>query len=202
MNYTDYKLTFQDKRRDESHELTTTKVSIPPQVETEIDCHYIFVNSGYRNTDNYPLHYDYRINLNDGYNDVISIEMVSVTFPNSTNILNEPVLMFDIEEINFIKAQNTAGTNIFSIVPLKGPNKVSGGFINPELACNHRALWCNETNPISRLSSLTVKIRDVDGALYDFGVSVGDTTKALQHSFVLKLKTKIPIRNKTYLRYH
>jgi hypothetical protein len=170
-------------------------------IKTENNCHYVLVNSGYRNSSNYPLHYDYRINLKQTYIDVISVEMVSVTFPNAESVLNEPVLMFDIEELNFINTETLSGINVFSIVPLKGPNKTSGGFINPELSCNHRVVWCNEVNPISKLSSLTVKVRDIDGGLFNFGSSEGSNSKALQHTFVLKIKSKVPVRQKAYLRY-
>lgn len=205
MNYTNYKLAYNNTNRQSDYNIKDTGIPIEPysyRPDTETECHYVFVNSIYRDITNYPLHYDYRINLRDGYNDVVSVEMVSVIIPNSVDILNEPVLLFDIEELNFIKAQNAVGTNIFSIIPLKGPNKTVGGFINPELACNHRAIWCNEIKPISRLNSLTVKIKGLEGNLFDFGDANGSIDKALQHSFVLKIKTKIPVRERTYLRNH
>jgi hypothetical protein len=126
--------------------------------------------------------------------------MISCTFPNSNNILDEPVLMFDIEEINFIKAQNASGTNVFSIVPLKGPNKASGGYINPEFSSNHRSQWCGKNKPISKLSALTIKIRDISGELYNFGSSGGSISKTFQHNFILKIKTNIPRRLDTMLR--
>lgn len=199
--YTDYRVLYNPNSRGQNPQFVDKPLPVRPEpIPIDTECHYIFIDSSYRETTNYPLHYDYKINLKDNYTNVISVEMISCTFPNSTDILDEPVLMFDIDELNFIKAHNTLGTNIFSIVPLKGPNKTSGGYINPELASNHRALWCGKNKQISKLSSITVKIRDVSGELYDFGSPSGSSLKALQHSFILKLKTSVPKMEQRHLR--
>jgi len=199
--YTDYRVLYNSDYRAQKPQFVDSPAPPRPEpIPTETECHYIFIDSSYRDTANYPLHYDYKLNLKDNYTDVISVEMISCTFPNTSDILDEPVLMFDIDELNFIKANNNSGTNVFSIVPLKGPNKASGGYINPELASNHRALWCGKNKQISKLSSITVKIRDVSGELYNFGAAGGSVSKSLQHSFILKLKTCVPRRNQSSLR--
>lgn len=173
---------------------------LPEHPEVDEVCHYIMISSSYRDTVNYPKHYDYRINLNESFYDVVKAEIIACTFPNSSGILDEPALVIDIDELNFIKCQNTLQTHAFTIIPLKGPNKASGGFINPELACTVRSKWCKLENPRGVLSSLTIKIRDLEGSLYDFGSPNGSTAKALQHSFVLKLVTKVAKNKAANLR--
>jgi hypothetical protein len=173
---------------------------VPEHPETDEVCHYIAVSSSYRNATNYPKHYDYRINLNEPLYDVIKAEMIACTFPNSADILDEPALVIDIEELNFIKCQNTSQTTAFTIVPLKGPNKASAGFINPELSCTVRGKYCKLESPKGVLSSLTIKVRNIEGVLYDFGSPSGSTSKALQHSFVLKIVTKVAKNQSSYLR--
>ena len=149
--------------------------------------HYVNVNSNSRDSTKYPLHYDYRINLNSDYKNVTKVSLVSVVFPNSTDILDEPYLTIDLGELNFIDFESaTTRHRGFCMLPLKASTKLAGGFINPELnvAC-HCSLELK--TPIAKLSNLTVKIRDSDGTIYNFGNSAGSTAKADQHSFMLKI---------------
>jgi arginine/lysine/ornithine decarboxylase len=75
----------------------------------------------------------------------------------------------------------------FAVLPITAPNKTTGGFINTDTS----TIVSREfTDPI-RLTSLTVKILDYNGELYDFGAPSGSTTKALQHNFMLKIESSL-----------
>ena len=160
-------------------------------VTYENTSHFVFISSSYRDDVNYPLHYDYRVELQNEYKNVKSVEMISATIPNITGILDEPVVVFDIDELNFIDFPSKSGNSHkgFTIIPLKSPNKTTDGFINPELSCTYRGVFEHKT-PIASLNHLRIKIRDVDGNLYDFGAPAGSTAKKDQHSFVLKIVTQ------------
>ncbi len=160
---------------------------------------FLHISSNDRDTTNYPLHYDYRVNF-DTIKNIRQAEIVSVIFPNQPasssggDILNEPFLMVDIPELNFIEFGNLATQNkAFSILPLKAPNKTADGFIVPETRCMTKTIR-TFNNPIS-LSNLTIKIRDVSGNLYDFGASSGSTNKKYQNAFTFKFVIEEVDRN-------
>lgn len=166
-----------------------------PSIEYERTTKFLCISSNNRDTVNYPLHYDYRVNLTEPHRNVKSIEMISATLPNQsgTNILDEPCLLIDIPEINCIEAPNiSTNINCFSILPMKNATKTTGGFINPELGCMFRT--ANYFKIPITISSLTIKIRDIYGNLYDFGSPSGSTDKAYINSFVFKIVTEEPVR--------
>lgn len=160
--------------------------------------YYINISSNNRDSTNYPLHYDYRINFDFPYKNIKSIELISVILPNQTatssggNILNEPYFIIDIDELNYIEFPNNTSSKAlkgFGIIPLKGPTQTVGGFINPELGCIYNTSKIYKT-PLASLNYLTIKIRDINGDLYDFGQTNGSTLKQYQNSFVFKITTE------------
>ena len=170
--------------------------------------HYVNVSSSNRDTSNYPLHYDYRINFDFPFKNVKKIELISAIIPNqpasvsSGDILNESHLVVDLEEINYIEFPNNIGSNSlkgFAILPLKAPTKGTGGFINPELGCIYHKSKVFKT-PLASLQHLTVKIRDYLGNLYDFGSTGGSSDKTLQNHFVFKITceevSRIPLAHR------
>lgn len=175
-----------------------------PSMEYMTHDSYISISSSNRDLDNYPLHYSYRINLDYPFKNVKKIEMISAILPNkpatvsSGDILNEPYLIIDVEEFNYIEFPNNVGSSAlkgFSILPLKSPTKSSGGFINPELGCiYHKSKIFRE--PVSSIRSITIKIRDHLGNLYDFGQSSGSSSKEYQNHFVFKITTEEVSRKK------
>lgn len=167
-------------------------VSNEKNIKYTENINFISISSNNRNSTNYPLHYDYRINFDTPYKNVKSIEMISAIIPNqsATDILNEPYLVVDIDELNCIEFPNVSiKSRGFAILPLKAATKGTGGFINPELGCIFRTANILK-NPIANLSHMTIKIRDMDGNLYDFGQSNGSTAKAYQNAFVFKITTE------------
>lgn len=160
--------------------------------------HYLSISSSNRDSTNYPLHYDYRINFDFPYRNIKEIELISAILPNqgasssSGDILNESHLVLDIDELNYIEFPNNVGSSALkacAIIPLKAGTKASGGFINPELGCIYHQSKVYRT-PLASLDHLTIKIRDNLGNLYDFGQPTGSTAKAYQNHFVFKITTE------------
>jgi len=183
-----------------SNQLSDTQLSIkqePDMSYTEYES-YISISSSNRDSINYPLHYDYRINLDFPYKNIKKIELISAILPNQAasssdgNILNEPYLTIDIDELNFIEYPNNVGSSAlkgFAILPLKPSTQTSGGFINPEMNVTYHKSKVYKT-PLSSLSNFSIKIRNSVGELYDFGVLGGSTDKIYQNHFVFKITTQ------------
>ncbi|HEY9701931.1 MAG TPA: hypothetical protein V6C58_05775 [Allocoleopsis sp.] len=169
--------------------------NIEPNMKYTNRVQYVHVSSNDRDTVNYPKHYDYMIKFDTPFRNVKCVEMISAIVPNQPasssggDILNEPFLIVDIDELNFIEFPNS-GNSVnrgFAILPLKTPTKGSGGFINPELGCIYKTVRIFDTP--THISRMSIKIRDMNGNLYDFGSS-GSTSKTHQNSFVFKIVTE------------
>jgi hypothetical protein len=156
--------------------------------------HYVNINSGLRNFQQYPFHFDYKINLGNDYRNVAEISIVSMVVPNTAGITSEPYLTLDLGDLNFISFESstvphTGFANIVFDTPV-------GGFINCKVVDTSRIL----KSPIAKLSQITVKIRDVLGSLYKFGSNSGSFLKADQHSFVLKIRCREVSRQQINIR--
>lgn len=156
---------------------------------------YISLSSSNRDSVNYPLHYDYRFKFDHPYKNVKKIELISAILPNkgasssSGDILNEPSIVLDIDQLNFIEFPNNVGSRsikAFSILPLKAATKSTGGFINPELGCMYNTSKVFKT-PLASLDHFSIKLRSIKGELYDFGQPNGSTDEAFQNHFVFKI---------------
>ena len=169
-----------------------------PDITYQTQEHYLVINSAYRNASTWPLHFSFRVDFDKIYKNIRSIEMISAVLPNTTNILNEQYIIFDIDEINFMDFIGSSHKG-FAVVPLKGPNQTSGGFINPEMGCSYKAKLTYR-EPKASLSSLTVRTLDTNGNLYDFGQPDGSTDPSVQFSFTLKLITEEPNRKQLAYR--
>lgn len=154
-----------------------------PNVNYNTHEHYVAISSGSRDTVKYPLHYNYRVDFQIPFRNVKHVEIVSCVIPDA-DILNEPVVIFDIEELNFMSFLCSNGyKRIFAAFPVSEPNAQNHTFINLK-AQGPRVTY---RTPIATLSSLTVKLFDVDYQHLTFGSPGGSTSKSLQHSFLLKI---------------
>lgn len=174
-----------------------------PVQKYKLYSHYLSISSSNRDSTNYPLHYNYRINFDQPFKNVKQIELISAILPNQhsassgSDILNESHFILDIDELNYIEFPNNAGSQAlkgFAILPLKPSTKNSGGFINPELGCIYHQSKVFKT-PLANLNHLSIKIRDNAGNLYDFGHPNGNTDKTHQNHFVFKITVEEVDRN-------
>lgn len=175
-----------------------TEPSIPSNINSDtsakgpltvlrVNTEYLNVSSLNRDLINYPLHYNYKLNLPTEFKNVIRVSLVHLMIPNTGSILDEPVISLSISELNDTTRSLISGSEIktFAILPVTSPNKTTGGFINTDI----NTVVCKEFTVPIRLTSLTVKILDYNGELYDFGAPAGSSSKALQHNFMLKIES-------------
>ena len=170
-----------------------------PDIEYEDTIYYLNINSVDRDSANYPLQYDFKLKLNTVYKNVSCVECISVIFPNVSGITNEPYLILDIEELNTVHFSNNSNAcKGFAVCPLKNPNQVSGGWVLSELGPAFHTASVYKTP--KDLSLLTIKVKDMYGEIYDFGVTNGSTTKSEQISFIIKITCQDVSRKKLQLR--
>lgn len=156
------------------------------QLEYIIHDHYVKISSAGRNITKYPLHYDYRIDFQTPFRNVIKVEMISCVIPDA-NVTSEPIIVFDIKELNFMNFISSAGyKTIFSAFPISEPNAQNHTFIN--LKAQGPVLIYKI--PLASLSSLTIKLYDIDYQPLTFGEPAGSTAKLLQHAFILKVSVQ------------
>lgn len=206
--YEDKHLPVEENCEKEYHEYMKTpkapenlSIKKEPNVKYTTYENYIKISSGARDTTSYPLHYDYRILFENPFRNIKSIEMVSCVIPNS-NISTEPLVIFDITELNYIKfhTPNNGVKKVFATFPISEPSQPGHSFINlkPE------GPVLDFKTPLASLSSISVKLYNVDYEPLDFGSTAGSTSKTLQHSFLLKItvveSSKNPVQNRVVLR--
>lgn len=164
---------------------------IPKNIQDTKKQYLVNIDSGDRDSSQ-PLHYNYYIKLPNVYHNVCKVEMVSASFPNSSGITTEPYIVFDIKELNCISfPARDENSEAFALLPIR---PTSGSYINPELGTIYHVEYIPE--PTITLSRLTIKIKDCQGQLYNFGVPNGSFVKADQHSFMLKITVDIQKQKK------
>ena len=191
-----YKRTYQSRPaavsslEDNYHQVFDPKNNVQFSLQAEPDImyrnkiHNVNVYSGGRSVSQL-LHYDYYIQLDQVYDNVVKVEMIGAILPNIGTINSEPCLIVDIKELNCIDFTNNDNNHSgFAILPIK-PSASS--FIIPELGCMYHTTF--EPESAIQLSRLTVKIKDISGNIYDFGSPNGTVAKTSQHSFCLRITT-------------
>lgn len=148
--------------------------------------HYVTISSGGRDTSKYPLHFDYKVDFQIPFRNIRSVEIVSCVIPDES-VTTEPVVIFNIDELNFMSFISSSGyKNIFAAFPISEPNAQNHSFINLKA----QGPTIKYRTPLASLSSATVKLYNVDYQPLTFGVPAGSISKALQHTFVLKVSVE------------
>lgn len=148
---------------------------------------YIQLCSNDRDISTYPQTNSFKLGF-EKIKNVSEVELISVILPNQNNILLEPYLILEINELpSNIEFTSTNVRNAFAILPLKKPNKDTDSFVIPELGHNYKTVLRLKT-PISSIQSFTINIKDLNGDLFNFGDDSGGPAKALQTTFVFRIK--------------
>ena len=146
------------------------------------------ITSKDRNFTSFPTTSNFRICF-EKIRNVVEIELVSAILPNQNDILDEPYLIIEIDELpSNIEFSCRDINKAFAMLPLKKPNKDTGGFIVPELGQNYKTTMKFKT-PLASIDQFTISIKDMDGALFDFGTDTAPGTKSLQTTFMFKITT-------------
>ncbi len=148
---------------------------------------YIQICSNDRDISVYPSTSEFKINF-EKIKNVTEVELVSVILPNQNNVLDEPYLLLEITELpSNIEFSANNIQNAFAILPLKKPNKDTASFIIPELGQNYRTPLKLKT-PLASIQSFTISLKDMSGAVFQFGTDSDPPIKNLQTTFVFKIK--------------
>ena len=163
----------------------------PQFAKTTVYDRYIALSSSYRDHQVYPNSNEFKINF-EVIKNVVEVEMISAIIANQNSVLNEPFLVIEIEELqsNIIFTRDNIN-QAFALLPLKSATQIGAGYILPELGQNFKTILRFKT-PVSSISCFTIRIKDIDGNLFDFGTDSTFPTpvlKALQNTFMFKIKT-------------
>ena len=152
--------------------------------------HYICLNSSDRDATKYPKVNSYRIDLQDTFKNIHSIEIVAGSVANQNSVQSLPYLIVKFDGMDHLTFSNNNINKGFALLYLK---PTTGAHVHPELACLQRNVRIFHT-PLASLASLSVQFYKPDGTLFDFGEPNGDITTAYQNSLVLKITTKEVLR--------
>lgn len=174
----DYKEAYQHPPNFSIHQERVTKYSLLN--------HYVHVSSAARDTSLYPLHYDYKITFQTPYRSIKKIKMLYATMPEIT-IATEPVIAFSIDELNYIPFVTKNGyRRVFSSFPTSQAYKTGHSF----LTLKEESQELEFKTPLANLSSLTIKLYNIDYEPITFSAPSGSIDKLYQHSFVLQITTQ------------
>lgn len=156
-----------------------------PSIEYVKKEYYLSVSSKDRDTDNYPSCSNYTMILSKDFKNIDSIELIQGIIPDKNNVLHEPFLLLQIQELEDVMvSSDTNMSNAFAILQLTS-SVSSGYFINTAHHVHENTVKYFNT-PKSSLNKLTIKITDVDGNIFDFGGS-GSNAKAYQNTFIFRI---------------
>lgn len=158
------------------------------------EIHYVNICSFLRDFQKYPLHYNYRMDLQEDFRNVVEISVVSATVPNSIGITGEPFITLDLGDLNHITFESaTVPHSGFANILFDPP---VGAFIQCRPVDSSRIF----KTPLARLSSISVTFRDVLGNIYNFGSNTGSFLKNDQNSFLLKIRCREVCRKQLNIR--
>lgn len=148
--------------------------------------HYVCINSSDRNVTAYPHVNHYRIDFEDTFKNISSIEIVNGTVANQGSVQVNPYLVVRVDGLNHLNFSNKNINKGFALFYLK---PTTGAHVQPELGVLQRNVRTFRT-PLVSLSSLTISLTTPDGELFSFGEGAGDITVVNQNSFVFKIVCK------------
>lgn len=148
---------------------------------------YLQICSNDRNTNTYPKTNNFKICF-EKIKNVIEIELVSAILPNQNDILDEPYLVIEIDELpSNIEFSCGNIKKAFAMLPMKKANKDTASFIVPELGQNYKTTMKFKT-PLASIQSFTISIKDLNGGLFDFAPSDAlQDEKNLQTTFMFRV---------------
>lgn len=152
----------------------------------EEEIHYICINSSDRDATKYPKVNNYRIDFQDVFKNIHSIEIVSASVANQNSVQTHPYLIVKFDGMDHLTFSNNNINKGFALFYLK---PTTGAHVYPELGCLQRNVRYFKT-PLASLASISIQFFKPDGTVFDFGEADGNIAVAYQNSLVLKIVTK------------
>lgn len=146
---------------------------------------YLHLNSSDRDVVAYPSVSEYRIDSEEKFRNISSIELVASSIANQGSPLSNPYMVLRIDGLNHINFSNRNTNSGFAVMYLK---QTTGPHVYSELGVLQRNVL-NFKTPLASLSSIKLSIVGPDGSLFNFGEPSGDVTPAFSNSFMLRIVT-------------
>jgi hypothetical protein len=153
---------------------------------------YLHLNSSDRNVTSYPSVNNYRIDSDEVFKNIHSIELIAASVANQNSVLNNPYLILKIDGLDHLNFSNRNTNRGFATLYLK---YTTGAHVQSEFSPIQRSVL-KFKHPLASLSSITLSILKPDGTLFSFGESAADVTVAYSNSFMLKIVTLEKSRSK------
>lgn len=160
---------------------------------------YVTINSSDRNREKWPSTSNFSIKLIDDepgqpngvvgkrYRNIQSVKLLSAVVPNTNNVLDEPYLLLQIDEIKgmYDAASRPARNSFTKLHFMPSP----GNFLRLDKGVGDpltRVYW---PTPKATIDRFTMSVRTYDGEVFDFGTDDGDEPDPLlQTTFTLEIK--------------
>lgn len=146
---------------------------------------YLHLNSSDRDPVAYPSVSEYRIESEEKFRNISSIELVASSIANQGSPLVNPYMVLRIDGLNHINFSNRNTNSGFAVMYLK---QTTGPHVYSELGVLQRNVL-NFKTPLASLNSIKLSIVGPDGSLFNFGEPPGDITPAFSNSFMLRVVT-------------
>ena len=164
---------------------------------------YVTINSADRDRKKWPSTSNFCIKFVDDepgqpngvvgkrYRNVQSVKLLSGVVPNTNNVLDEPYLLLQINEIEgMYDAASRPSQNAFTKLYFK-PSP--GKFLRLDKGVGDPLTKVYWPTPKATIDRFTVSIRTYDGDVFDFGTDDGDEPDPeLQITFTLEIKDYVP----------
>jgi hypothetical protein len=174
-------------------------ISREPNIDYQEKVHYLAVSSKNRNVNFNSLVNNYTVYFPCEFKNIYSIELIQAIIPDKNNVINEPYLLLDIEEIQDVMVSSDSNiSKSFAILLLDTPN-IPGGFIQIDNRI-HENTVLNFTTPKASLSKMSISIKNSDGNLFDFGLNSDTLNKNMQNTFIFKIITGEKKRDQLHQR--
>jgi hypothetical protein len=165
---------------------TALSVSQEPDITYIKRSYYLVVSSKDRDPAIYPNPNDFRLTLPKVYRNIHSVELIQAILPDKNSILSEPYIVLTVNELEDIMESNDPNiSDAFAILMLAPPNS-SGGFISVDNRI-HENTVLKFVTPKANLSTMTVKLSDFNGTLFNFTNTPGVIDKAYENTFIFKI---------------
>ena len=175
----------------------------PPEKDYELKEYFVTIDSRDRDRTIWPNANQFQVKmepessykgatLNRAFKNIRSIEVLSVQFPNTNQVLDQMYLYLCFPELDGV-FESTSMIGTKAIAKLE-PYAAIGNFVLVKYDTKYPKLIFPDKG-LSRLTALTVEFRKYDGTLFNFGTDTTPPTTVnpvLQTSITLRVVVQVP----------
>jgi hypothetical protein len=174
-------------------------VSQEPDITYTKREYYLVVSSKDRDPVIYPNPNSFRLTLPKIYRNIHSVELIQAILPDKNSILSEPYIVLTVNELEDIMESNDPHiSDAFAILMLAPPN-AAGGFISVDNRIHENTVLRYPT-PKANLSTMTIKLTDFNGDLFNFTNTPGIIDKQYENTFIFKITQLVKNTNELEVR--